>query len=84
MSISILKGTVDIDLNSFKKWQRLASLAFGFLSQNLGWAHFHVLDFQTYTEMSIKGIKMRCSELMILLITSRYLLKVLSIWIKVV
>ena len=44
-----------------------ASRAFGFLTGNLSWTHHYFLVFQTPSEMSKKGIRVRYTELMTLL-----------------
>ena len=68
-SLSILKATIDIEFNMNlylvrKKWS--ASLAFTFLTRNSTWVYHQLLVFQTPSEMSIKGLRVRYADLMTL------------------
>ena len=50
-----------------------ASFAFGFLTQNSRAAYFYNLEFQTPTEVGIKGIKVAYAEFKHLLYILKYI-----------
>ena len=56
--MSILRGTADMNKKSLEKCE-MQSLAFEFLTQNSSLAHHWFLVFQTPSEMSIKGLRVR-------------------------
>ena len=54
-----------------------ASFAFGFLTQNSRAAYFYNLEFQTPTEVGIKGIKVAYAEFKNLLYILKYIVYII-------
>ena len=64
-SLSLFKGTVDINSNNSEKCKNWG-LTFRLLTQNWSWAHHYCLVFQTTSERSIIGIRVGYDKLMAL------------------